>query len=122
MEAAVHLHQLPEVLPPLSALAVLAYLFQGFKSVTINGLIVNVGSTLTQGITLQLGAVSDQIKVAAASVALETTNGTVGTTVQVAQVLEMPLVDRNVFRLTNLSRSSKSRRNFAWRGSNKNLD
>ena len=89
----------PQVQPGRYRIAVT---LKGFKSVTIDELTVNVGSTLTQDITLQLGAVTDRVEVVAASVTVETTNGTVGTTVQVAQVLEMPLVDRNVFRLTNL--------------------
>src|SRR6266852_4552640 len=56
----------------------------GFKRLVIEGLKVDVGSVLTQ------------------DMAVETANGEVGTTVQVSHVLEMPLVDRNVFNLVNL--------------------
>jgi hypothetical protein len=63
---------------------------------------VNAATTLTQDVTLRIGVVMESVEVVASSAAVETTSGSVGTTVQVGHVLEMPLVDRDVFRLTNL--------------------
>ena len=74
----------------------------GFKRVEISGLTVRIDTTLTQDVTLELGVVTESVVVQATSTLVETTSGQVGTTVQVGHVLEMPLVDRNVFRLANL--------------------
>ncbi len=74
----------------------------GFKRVDIGGLNLRVDTTLTQDVTLEVGVVTESVVVQATSSMVETTSGQVGTTVQIAHVIEMPLVDRNVFRLTNL--------------------
>lgn len=89
----------PQVLPGRYRIAVSN---PGFKALTIEGLSVNVATTLTQDLTLEVGVVTESVQVSASTAAIETASGSVGTTVQVNQVLEMPLVDRDVFRLANL--------------------
>jgi hypothetical protein len=89
----------PQLLPGMYRVAVE---MSGFKHVGIGGLKVDVGTTLNQDVTLELGAVSEKVEVTGHSSLVETASGTVGTTVEVNQVLEMPLVDRNVFNLINL--------------------
>ena len=74
----------------------------GFKRLTIDGLKVDVGATLTQDLVLEIGGTTESIEVTGHTSLVETANGEVGTTVQVSHVLEMPLVDRNVFNLVNL--------------------
>jgi hypothetical protein len=74
----------------------------GFKHLIIEHLTVNVATTTTQDLVLAVGAVSESVEVVGRTSLVETTNGEVGTTVQVNQVLEMPLVDRNVFNLASL--------------------
>jgi hypothetical protein len=74
----------------------------GFKRLVIDGLKVDVGSILTQDLVLEVGGTTESIQVSGHTSLVETTNGEVGTTVQVSHVLEMPLVDRNVFNLVNL--------------------
>lgn len=74
----------------------------GFKQLTITGLKVDVGTALTQDATLELGQVSEGVSVEARTSLVDTTSGQVGTTIQTSHVLEMPLSDRNVFRLVNL--------------------
>ncbi len=74
----------------------------GFKRSVVDHLTVNVETTLTQDIVLQLGAASEKIEVVGQASLVETSSGEVGTTVSVNHVLEMPLVDRNVFNLVNL--------------------
>ena len=74
----------------------------GFKRMVIDRLKVNVETTLTQDVVLEVGAAAESIEVLGRSSLVETASGDVGTTVQVSHVLEMPLVDRNVFNLVNL--------------------
>jgi len=74
----------------------------GFKHLEITGLKVNVGSTLTQDLVLEVGAVSEKLEVSGQTSLVETTSGQVGTTVQISQVQEMPLVDRNIYNLVNM--------------------
>jgi hypothetical protein len=74
----------------------------GFKQAEIGGLKVDVNTTLTQDIVMEVGLVTETVKVDGQSTLVETTTGTVGTTVQMSHVMEMPLADRNVFTLVNL--------------------
>ncbi len=73
----------------------------GFKRLDVAGLKVDVGSTLTQDLVLELGMVTETVRVEGQTSLVETTSGQVGTTVQISHVLEMPLSDRNVFALVN---------------------
>jgi len=74
----------------------------GFKQTDVTGLKVDVGSALTQDVTLELGQLTETVSVEALSSLVDTTSGQVGATIQTSYVLEMPLSDRNVFRLVNL--------------------
>ena len=74
----------------------------GFKRLVISGLKVNVGAVLTQDMVLEIGVTTESIQVTGRTSLVETTSGGVGATVQVSHVLEMPLVDRNVFKLVDL--------------------
>lgn len=89
----------PQLLPGTYRITVQ---MQGFKSVTLSGLTLNAGATLTQDLVLEVGATTESVKVSAQTSLVETTNGQVGTTVQISHVLEMPLVDRDVYKLVNL--------------------
>ena len=75
---------------------------EGFKRQDVTGLRINAGSTVTQAITLEIGVVTETVEVSAQAVAVETTSGQVGSTVQIEQILEMPSISRNVFSLVNL--------------------
>ena len=75
---------------------------QGFKRLSIDHLTVNVATTTTQDLVLAIGTISESVEVVGRTSQVETTNGEVGTTVQVDHVVEMPLVDRNVFNLVTL--------------------
>jgi len=74
----------------------------GFKRFEIRGLRLNVGTTLTQSIVLGIGVVTETIEVSGQTLMVQTTSGEVGSTVQVEQILEMPMPNRNVFSLVNL--------------------
>ncbi len=74
----------------------------GFKQADIVNVKVDVGSTVTQDATLEVGQVTESVQVDGQASLIDTTSGAVGTTIQTGYVLEMPLADRNVFRLVNL--------------------
>ena len=74
----------------------------GFKRLDIGGLKVDVGSTLTEDATLEVGQVTEVLTVEGQTSLVDTTSGQVGTTIQTSYVLEMPLANRNVFTLVNL--------------------
>src|SRR5262245_52444468 len=89
----------PNLAPAEYSLAVEA---NGFKRLVVAGLKVDVGSILSQDLVLEVGATTESVSVVGQTSLVETAHGAVGTTVQVSHVLEMPLVDRNVFNLVNL--------------------
>ncbi len=74
----------------------------GFKRLDIMRVRINAGTIVTQSLTLDIGDVSESISVSGQTQMVQTTSGEVGSTVQVEQIREMPLPDRNVFNLTNL--------------------
>ncbi|MGH9673274.1 MAG: carboxypeptidase regulatory-like domain-containing protein [Bryobacteraceae bacterium] len=90
----------PQILPGNYAISVE---HSGFKRTQIAGLKLDAASTLTQDLTLEVGSVTETMRVTGQSSLVETTSGEVGTTVSLGHVLEMPLVDRNVFNLINLT-------------------
>ncbi|MBI1898408.1 MAG: carboxypeptidase regulatory-like domain-containing protein [Acidobacteria bacterium] len=75
---------------------------QGFRRADLSGIRVNAGATVTQPVQLEVGAVTESVQVSGTALQVETTTGTVKATVQVEQILEMPMPSRDVFRLVNL--------------------
>ncbi len=76
---------------------------EGFKKFEITGLRLNVGSTLTQSIVLEVGVITESVEVSGQALQVQTTSGEVGSTIQVEQILELPMPNRNVFSLVNLT-------------------
>jgi hypothetical protein len=74
----------------------------GFKRSEVSGIRVNAGVAVTQKVQLEIGAVSETVEVSAQALNVETSTGAISTTVQVEQILEMPMPSRDVFRLVNL--------------------
>ena len=62
----------------------------GFRRLEISGLKVDVGTTLTQDLVFELGAVSEKVEVTGQTSLVETTSGQVGTTVQISHVSSKP--------------------------------
>src|SRR5437773_2616453 len=73
-----------------------------FKQIELTGVKVDAGTALTKDFVLEVGLLTETIKVEGQTSLVETTSGSVGTTVQVSYVLDIPLADRNVFTLVNL--------------------
>src|SRR6266545_509089 len=62
--------------------------FQGYEQ---HGLIVTVNATINTTVTLQLGAVTDSIRVEANAEQVETRSGTLGQTIEQRKIVELPL-------------------------------
>ncbi len=74
----------------------------GFKRTEVQGVKVDVGTAVTQDLTLEVGDITQSVEVREKSFLVETTSGRVAHAVDVAHVLEMPLSNRDVFALVNL--------------------
>jgi hypothetical protein len=75
---------------------------KGFKVLTVEGLKLDVGTTLTQDLKLVVGDITENVTVAGTTNLTESTGNTSGTTVDGSHVLEIPMIDRLAFSLMNL--------------------
>jgi hypothetical protein len=89
----------PNLLPGVYSISAEA---KGFKRLTVSGLSVDVGTTLTQDMVLQLGATTETVTVSGTASLLETTTNMTGTTIGETQLTELPLLDRQTYSLMNL--------------------
>jgi hypothetical protein len=76
---------------------------RGFATWQQNGLVLQVGETRTLSPVLQVGAVTENVTVSAAPIAVELTNATTGSVVSQTEVEHTPLPGQNVFSLAALS-------------------
>jgi hypothetical protein len=65
--------------------------FSGFKAAHQNAVIVQVGTTTAQNITLQPGDVTESVTVTSAAPTIESETSDIGTVVSTRQVLDLPL-------------------------------
>jgi hypothetical protein len=75
---------------------------QGYKSNRIDRLTLQVSQTLRQDFKMEIGAVSETVSVTATGVQLQTENSTVGTVIDSAKIVELPLNGRNFVQLAQL--------------------
>src|SRR5258708_5278030 len=75
----------------------------GFKTATSNQVEVQVQQTVRLDIALTLGQVSESIEVSGSAVQLQAENSTVGTVIENARIVELPLNGRNYLQLVSLS-------------------
>ena len=71
----------------------------GFKTAVQTGLRLNVADTREVNLTLELGAITEEITTTAASVPVETISGEVASLVTGEQIRELPLNGRNFSQL-----------------------
>ena len=76
---------------------------QGFKAVTVPAFGVGVNQTLTQNLTLELGAVTETIEVVAGAQQLQQSTSELGTVIGIKEVQELPLNGRNFTQLLTLT-------------------
>jgi len=75
----------------------------GFKKVTKENLLINVGQTATVNLVLEVGAVNESVTVTAEVPLLETAKADRGLVIDAQRVREFPLNQRNPFMLSILS-------------------
>lgn len=69
----------------------------GFRTLERSGLIVQVGTTLTANLSLQLGGLEETVTVAGQSPLVDTTSARVGGNIGTAELAELPSMNRNYF-------------------------
>ena len=80
----------------------LAAELDGFKTALVTGIRLNVADVREFNLSLELGAISDEITTTADTVAIETIGGDVAGLVTGEQIRELPLNGRNFVQLTQL--------------------
>ena len=75
---------------------------QGFRGATRNEVIVSVGAALGINFTLDPGAVTERVEVAAVAPDIQTERADVSSVVEQKKITDLPLVGRNVLSLTAL--------------------
>ncbi|HKX28848.1 MAG TPA: TonB-dependent receptor, partial [Blastocatellia bacterium] len=74
----------------------------GYKTKKIANLTLQVSQTLRQDIVMEIGEVSETVNISATGVQLQTENSTVGTVIDAAKIVELPLNGRNFIQLAQL--------------------
>jgi hypothetical protein len=74
----------------------------GFKKYVQKGIVLTVNEAATVDLTLTVGSVSDVVNVEGAPPTVNTANAEVGDTVENADIINAPLVNRNVYSLMEL--------------------
>jgi hypothetical protein len=75
----------------------------GFKKFTREGLVLNIGQVARVDITLEVGAITEQVTVTAETPLLEASTSSVGKVVDNRRILNLPLNTRNVYSLIFLT-------------------
>lgn len=74
----------------------------GYKTKKIDRLTLQVSQTLRQDFAMETGAVTETVSITATGVQLQTENTTVGTVIDAAKIVELPLNGRNFVQLAQL--------------------
>ncbi len=83
----------------------------GFRPRIVGGLRLEVGSVMTHDAVLEVGSLTETVTVEAASPLVETSRGSLAAVVENKRVLELPLVNREVFDLIDLTPGAQRMRN-----------
>ncbi len=75
----------------------------GFKKASQTGIVLNVGDTIRVDISLEVGSVNEEVTVNDTPPEVNTTSPELGRTIQSAEITNLPLVERNVYALLDLT-------------------
>ena len=75
----------------------------GFKTVNRSGIVLNVNDTVKLDITLEVGGISETVQVEGAAPDVNTSTVDISRTIDAVAIQSMPLVDRNVYSLLDLT-------------------
>ena len=76
---------------------------QGFRRVVREGIVLQVGQAVTLDFTLEVGGITEEIRVSAEAPQLQTANAEISNIVENRQMVQMPLNGRNFLALAQLS-------------------
>jgi len=76
---------------------------QGFKKFSQTGIVLSVGGSARVDPVLEVGALSDTVSITASAPAINTSDGSLGRTVENKEILNLPLVNRDVYTLLTLT-------------------
>jgi hypothetical protein len=76
---------------------------EGFRTVNLNGIALEVQQSARLDIALTVGAVTESIEVVAESALLANENATIGTVIENKRIVELPLNGRNYLQLVSLA-------------------
>src|SRR5256886_1029572 len=84
----------------------------GFKKALVSDIVLQVNDTARVDISLTVGQVSETVTIAeSASPAINTSTAEIGRTIQSAEITQLPLVERNVYTLLDLTPGVQSNNN-----------
>jgi hypothetical protein len=83
----------------------------GFKKAYIPGIVLQVNDTARVDVALTVGQVSESVTVTETSPAVNTSTAEIGRTIQSAEIAALPLVERNVYTLLDLTPGVQSNNN-----------
>jgi hypothetical protein len=75
----------------------------GFKKAIRGGIVIRVSDTATVDITLEVGAVNEEVTITTAPPEVNTNNAELGRTIQSREIEDLPLVERNIYSLLDLT-------------------
>lgn len=76
---------------------------KGFKKFTQTGIVLTLNETATLDARLDIGSITESVTVNAAPPAVNTSTSEVGTTVENEQIVNLPLIGRDVYQLLELT-------------------
>ncbi len=83
----------------------------GLKKVSRSGIVLEINDTARVDVTLTVGQVSETVTITEAAPAVNTSTAEIGRTIQSAEITSLPLVDRNVYTLLDLTPGVQSNNN-----------
>src|SRR5262245_55184852 len=83
----------------------------GLQKTIRSGIVLHVNDTVRVDVTLTVGKVSETVNVTEAPPAVNTSTAEIGRTIQSAEIASLPLVDRNVYTLLDLTPGVQSNNN-----------
>ncbi|HEV7700357.1 MAG TPA: carboxypeptidase regulatory-like domain-containing protein [Pyrinomonadaceae bacterium] len=75
----------------------------GFKKAVRSGIVLQVNDTARVEIALEVGSVSEEVTVTAGAAEINTSNPELGRTIQAKEIENLPLVERNLYALLDLT-------------------
>jgi hypothetical protein len=83
----------------------------GFKTASHGGIVLNVNDSIRVDVTLEVGGVSETVTVAAVTPMVNTVTADISKTIDDVAIQTLPLVDRNVYTLLDLTPGVQSNNN-----------